>query len=313
MSALAVAKAEAIIGLLMVLNSLLPVVVVLRSSRLRELLMYQLVASMSLSESLAGLMSLVLGLLALLGVSLPSWVCVVSIHLRAALVGSAAVSFPCISLERYITVIHGLRYHDILTDGRRRLLLSASWFFVVAIVCFGVTNQWLAPEAGSELLGEKCQHWRATTLGYRLYASAYSLTIYLVNAGINVRVGLVGLNQARQIRRMEASIGGKRDQKTQLQHRGVYAIAVLSMIYVVFVTPNALYTITQSLGLIEMQTTSKAPGLFRLFVLIADGWCLTLLCPMLRKECLKMIGYRPGRFQFPKQPMRRHHPKPKNV
>ena len=56
------AAAEAIIGCLVALNSLPPAVIVIWSRHLRELSMYQLVASMAVGETLTGVISVVLGL-----------------------------------------------------------------------------------------------------------------------------------------------------------------------------------------------------------------------------------------------------------
>ena len=119
----------------------------------------------------------------------------------------------------------------------------------------------------------------------------YSLILYLVNAGINIRVGIAAFRQARAIRRMESSVHGS-GVGIQFQHRGFFAIAVLSLVYCVFVVPNALYNTLQAFDFTE-QTTPKATGFMRLFGLLADGWCLTLLCPMLRKEGMKMLGCQP--------------------
>ena len=302
--------AEAVIGCLVALNSLPPAVIVLRSRRLRELLMYQLVASVSLGETLVGVLSIVIGSLKLLEIPISSWACAIGIHLRLSVAGSTAITFFCISLERYVTVIHGLRYYDILTDGRRRLLLTASWFFAAIYFFTGLALQWSTPD-GVYLRGDKCEHWRVVTLDFRFFGAVYSLIIHLVNAGINIRIGIAGFRQARRIKSMEASIRGSHI-RVQLQHRGFLAIAVLSLIYIVCVVPNALYNILQALGF-TVQTTATATGFMRLFGMMADGWCLTLLCPMLRKEGMKMLGCRPKRRSVPEQSPVNHQPRRENV
>ena len=297
---------EAIIGVLVLINSLPPAVAVLRCRRLRELLMYQLVASVSLAETLIGAISVIIGFLKLLDVELSSWTCVVGVHFRYSVAGSTAVCFFCISLERYVTVIHGLRYYDILTDGRRRLLLAAPWLSAAIWFCTGVSLQWLSPQ-GVDLRGETCEHWRVVTLGFRFFGAVFSITIYLINAGINIRVGIAGFSQARKISRVQASIAGNHT-RIQLQHRGFVAIAVLSLIYCVFVVPHALYNISQMLGLTE-QTATMATGYMRLFGMMADGWCLTLLCPMLRVECMKMYGCRSKRRHAARPASGNHRPR----
>ena len=283
------AAAEVSIGFLVLANSLPPALAVLRCRQLRELVMYQLVASVSLAETLTGLISVILGSLKLLQVPISNWACVVAVHFRYAVAGSTAICFFCISMERYVTVIHGLRYYDILTDARRRLLVAASWFFTALFFCTSVAMLWSSPQ-GIDLRGETCEHFRAVTLDFRFFGAVFSLILYLVNAGINIRVGIVGFQQARKIKQVQTSIGGN-NIRIQLQQRGFVAIAVLSLIYCLFVVPNALYNVFQMLGL-AVQTSARATGFMRLFGMMADGWCLTLLCPMLRKECMKMFGFR---------------------
>ena len=286
-AAAAAAAAEVTIGGLVALNSLLTAVLVLRRRRLRQLIMYQLVASMSLGETLTGAVSVLLGSLTLLQVPVSSWACVIGIHFRYSMAASTAVGFFCISMERYITVVHGLRYYDILTDGRRRLLLAASWAFAAVFFCTGIALQ-RSQAPNIDLRGEKCTHSKAITTEFKLFGAMFTLATYLANSGINILVGIVSIRQARKIRSMEASIGGSH-QRTRLQQRGLFAIAVLSLMYCVFVFPNAVRIIAQSLGLKVHHRVSEITGFLRLFGMMTDGWCLTLLCPMLREECAKMF------------------------
>ena len=278
---------EAVVGLLVMLNSLLPAVLVLRCRRLRELLMYQLVASVSLGETLTGAVSVLLGCLTLFDVPISSWECAIGIHLRFSLAGSTAVGIFCIGLERYVTVIHGLRYYDILTDARRRLLLAASWVFVGVCFCAGIATH-LSQARDIDVQGDKCLHFDVLMPAFNICVELFTSTLYLANGGINIAVGIVSIKQMRNIRRMEANVGRIR-QLTPFQHSGFIAIAFVSLMYCVFIFPNFVRTIYRSLGLNVQKTTNDIIGFMRLLALIADGWCLTLLCPMLKEELIKML------------------------
>ena len=285
--AVAEAVAEVIIGFLVVLNSMLPALLVIRSRRLRELLMYQLVASMCLGEMMTGAVTIMLGSLSLLKVQFSSWTCVISIYLRSSLLASTTVGIFCISLERYVTVIHGLRYYDILTDSRRRLMLAASWVFAAVFFCIGIATH-LSQAQDIDLRGEKCTHSRASAPVFELFVGMFTLITFLANGGMNIVIGIVGLKQMRKIRCMEASIGKNR-QLTTFQHRGFIAIAFLSVTYCLFVFPNSARVIARSFGWKVLETTNNIVGFLRLLGIITDGWCLMLLCPMLREECIKMF------------------------
>ena len=174
------AAAEAFIGWLVVLNSVLPAVAVLRRRKLHELVMYQLVASMSLGETLTGAVSVVLGTLKMLELPVASWFCVVAIHLRSSVLASTAVCFFCLSLERFITVIHGLRYYDILTDGRRRLLVAASWIFAAVYFAFGLVLRYMQGIGSPEKM---CRHHTSVTFEFRFSGALFCMIAYLVNLG----------------------------------------------------------------------------------------------------------------------------------
>ena len=285
------AVGEVVVGCLLAFNSLPPALTVIWSRRLRGLSMYQLVASVMLAETLTGIISIVLGSMNLLQIPISNWACAVGVHLRHSVGKSTAVTYFCIGLERYVTVIHGLRYYDILTDCRRRLLLAASWFFAVIFFFIGLALQWSTPD-GVDLRGKKCEHWRVITPEFRFFGAVFSLIIFLVNAGMNIRIGMAAFRQAQTIRSMEASVG-RGHIPIQFHHRGFLAIAALSLMHCVLAVPNAVSGATlQGLG-IRLQTTNIVTGLMRVFGMIADGWCFILFCPMLREEGMKLLGCRP--------------------
>ena len=275
------AAAEAIIGWLVVLNSLLPVVAVLRRRKLRELVMYQLVASMSLGETMTGIISIVLGTLQTLEVTLPSWICVVAVHFRSSVAASTVVCFLCLSLERYITVVHGLRYYDILTDGRRRMMVAASWMFAAVYFAYG---QVLRFTQGIGPWESMCSHWKAVTFEFRFSGALFCTIAYLVNLGMNVFVGFIGIRQGRRIRKQQVGATRKGCCQSLLQHKGYMAIAILSLMCCIFIFPNTLMNMLQSLGVTRMELVHKVTTALRLISMITDGWCLALLFPKLRNE-----------------------------
>ncbi|KAF0302824.1 hypothetical protein FJT64_025107 [Amphibalanus amphitrite] len=225
------AAAEAVIGWLVVLNSALPAAAVLRRRRLRQLLMYQLVASMSVGETVAGAVSVVLGTGQALAVPLSAWFCASAVHLRSAVAASTAVCFLCLSLERYITVVHGLRF----------------------------------------------------------YGAIFCLLAYIVNLAINVVVGVIGIEQGKRIHRQQTGVNGK-FRHSLLQHKGYMAIAILSLMCCIFVFPNILMNLLQSLEIIDRTFVHKVTAALRLLSMVTDGWCLALLCPKLRKEYIAIFG-----------------------
>ncbi|XP_037073322.1 alpha-2B adrenergic receptor-like [Pollicipes pollicipes] len=133
------AAAEAIIGFIVFTSSAVPVVAILRRRQLREACMYQLLASMAAAEMTVGAISTLLGSLRLLHALPPGWVCLVLVFSRASIATSTVVSFLMLSLERYVTVVHGMRYFDIVTDRRQLLLVAASWLTAALLSVFGMT------------------------------------------------------------------------------------------------------------------------------------------------------------------------------
>ncbi|XP_043189818.1 uncharacterized protein LOC122363976 [Amphibalanus amphitrite] len=248
--------------------------------------MYQLVASMSVGETVAGAVSVVLGTGQALAVPLSAWFCASAVHLRSAVAASTAVCFLCLSLERYITVVHGLRYYDILTEGRQRALLAASWLFAAVYLAFGLAMRWVH---GLGPAREMCMYWTAVTLEFRFYGAIFCLLAYIVNLAINVVVGVIGIEQGKRIHRQQTGVNGK-FRHSLLQHKGYMAIAILSLMCCIFVFPNILMNLLQSLEIIDRTFVHKVTAALRLLSMVTDGWCLALLCPKLRKEYIAIFG-----------------------
>ncbi|XP_037070189.1 D(4) dopamine receptor-like [Pollicipes pollicipes] len=156
------APTEIIIGLVMAANSGVPVVSILRRRQLREATMYRLLASMASAQALVGVISAVLGTLRLLPTPPPDWACASLLFLRSALGTSTVVSLLALSVERYVTVVHGLRYFDIVTNRHRLLLLAASWLVAALFWAFGMA---LRGASGDD--SDMCNHWESIPSAFR--------------------------------------------------------------------------------------------------------------------------------------------------
>ncbi|XP_037071099.1 melanocyte-stimulating hormone receptor-like [Pollicipes pollicipes] len=181
------ATLEVTIGLVVAVNSAVPVVAILRRRQLRESTMYRLLASMASAQALVGVTSALLGTLKLLQMSPPDWACATLLFLRSAVGASTVVALLALSLERYVTVVHGLRYFDIITDRQRRLLLAASWLVAALLWIFGMA---LHRAFGADDDGV-CDHWESIPPTFRITISLFVLTTYLPCLCINVFVAFV--------------------------------------------------------------------------------------------------------------------------
>ncbi|XP_037071100.1 melanocyte-stimulating hormone receptor-like [Pollicipes pollicipes] len=166
------ATLEVTIGLVVAVNSAVPVVAILRRRQLRESTMYRLLASMASAQAL---------------MSPPDWACATLLFLRSAVGASTVVALLALSLERYVTVVHGLRYFDIITDRQRRLLLAASWLVAALLWIFGMA---LHRAFGADD-GGVCDHWESIPPTFRITISLFVLTTYLPCLCINVFVAFV--------------------------------------------------------------------------------------------------------------------------
>ncbi|XP_037080836.1 uncharacterized protein LOC119101589 [Pollicipes pollicipes] len=131
------AATEITAGLVMAANSAVPAVAILLRRQLREAIMYRLLASVAAAQVLMGVITALVGTLRLLPTP-PGWACASLLLLRSALGTSTVVSLLALSVERYVTVVHGLRYFDIVTDRHRLLLLAASWLVAAIFWVFGM-------------------------------------------------------------------------------------------------------------------------------------------------------------------------------
>ena len=102
-------------GLLVASNSALAFLAIISCRRLRARTMFQTIANHAAIETLMGLLMAVAGLPQLLGARVPTTLCSVLFASVPALVLASMVALVCLCLERYVAVIHGLRYFQLMT------------------------------------------------------------------------------------------------------------------------------------------------------------------------------------------------------
>ena len=275
------AVTEAVLGLLVSVSSAVPVMIIAQRRQLRASSMYQLLASMSIGQTLVGALSALLGTLRVLETLPPSWLCVAGVFLRSALGTSTVTCFLALSVERYVTVVHGLRYFSILTDRRRWLLLAAQWLCTALFFLFGVS---LRLSLGVGPAEEMCNHWHSIPAAYRITASTFVVATYTVSMGINVVVGWAGILQGRRIRQQQVSLQKKAKSMKLFRHQGYYVIMVMSLMFLVLIMPNSIVNVIQASGLVRLDTAHQVTTFMRLISMTTDGWVLALLCPKMKVE-----------------------------
>ncbi|KAF0305404.1 Melanocyte-stimulating hormone receptor [Amphibalanus amphitrite] len=275
------AAAEAGLGLVVSVSSLVPVVIIARRRQLRASSMYQVLASMAVAETVVGALSATIGSLKLLDALPPAWLCVVGVFLRSSTATSTVVCFLALSVERYVTVVHGLRYFVLMTDTRRRILLAAQWICTALFFLFGVSLR-LALGVGSS--AQMCDHWFSIPPAYRLTTSAFVMVTYTTSMVINVLIGWAGVRQGRRIQQQADSVLRRANSARLFRHRGYYVLLVMSLMFLVLIVPNVVVNVLQATGLARLDTAHRVTTFMRLFSMITDGWVLALLCPKMKVE-----------------------------
>ncbi|XP_043212317.1 olfactory receptor 10H1-like, partial [Amphibalanus amphitrite] len=116
-----------LVGFFGAISSSVPIIAIMTSPSLRRQPMFRTITNLALCETWFLICGGVLGTVNVIGVKLTPVACAVfQSHNLSIGIGSSA-ALVVVSVERYVSVVHGLRYSALLTPRRLWLLLLAPW------------------------------------------------------------------------------------------------------------------------------------------------------------------------------------------
>ena len=118
------------VGFLGAASSSVPVVAILTSRSLRRQPMFRTISNLALCETWFLFCGGLLGAANVLGVQMTAPLCAAFLCHNLSVGTGGSVAMLVVSVERYVAVVHGLRYQTLLAPLRLRLLLLLPWAFV---------------------------------------------------------------------------------------------------------------------------------------------------------------------------------------
>ena len=212
---------------------------------------------------------------------------------RSGLLLAEASALLCISVERHLAVIHGLRYFTLLTDSRRNLLLAAPWL-VAAISAAATavgTFHYLRGPTG------RCFYLLVVPIGIRLAVNVITIAIYMVIVMLHVKIRRVAVRHSRQIARQRMSVGLSAEGVERMaSYWGIFKAIGLNIAVTV---PLCLLYICESAGLDVPKQLLNLFGAVSLLRGALNGWIFGCWNEEVRGEysCIRTRSQDPDRTE----------------
>ncbi|KAF0309064.1 hypothetical protein FJT64_019767 [Amphibalanus amphitrite] len=258
-----------VVGFTGALFSATPAVAILSSASLRRRPMFQTMASLALNETMFLFGCGVVGMLNVTGNAVlpPFWCAVLQGHNTGQAVGSTAALLS-LTIERYVAILHGIRYNSLLSRWRLRALLAGSWL---------VSITWISILAGgmfSQILHEtgpgpvRCLFLVISPRWVQLLSTGSVFIFCCIIVTLNIIISRVAARHRRAIRQQRSEVG-LATEKNINAYRGVLKVIV---IYMVMQTPANVVFLLEVIGFQQSVAAKNITMLLIIVLFSFDGW-----------------------------------------
>ena len=281
---------EVALCLLVALNSLLPVVAVLRYQHIRRHNMYIFLAGMAASDICVAVSTLVsVGLQHLMTLPPPA-LCVAISYIRLAANTASMLGLLALTGDRSAAVLRPLRHRVHMSAQRARRLAPLCW------LAGGVQSALLALAQSERLPTDgRCDAFSALHPAVLIVSAFTTDVIVLAIIGLNVAVICVALHHRRRLLAGSQRAGKPPPRAARNVHLHSYlAVLKLVLLFLALVVPFQvalhwyLFTPCQHTALVFVVT-----GVMRQVYHIFNGWVFGLWCSELRRAYLHILCRRP--------------------
>ena len=275
-----------IFGFVGALFSATPAVAILTSETLRRKPMFQTLANLSLNETLFLFGCGIAGLLNVTGNSelTPFWCALLQSHNTGQGVGSTAALLG-LTVERYVAILHGLRYNEIMSTWRMRALLAASWVVSFVWICMLAAGMWdyMYSKTGDATV--KCLFLAVSPDWVQLLATGSSFVFCCIIIVLNVAISRVAASHERNIQQQRCVVGIDTESNIRA-YRGVLKVII---IYMVLQTPVSVVFLLEILGFRQTAAAKNITVILLIALFSFDGWLFGYNNSELRKRYIKLF------------------------
>ncbi|KAF0303746.1 putative G-protein coupled receptor 21 [Amphibalanus amphitrite] len=259
-----------VVGLLIALSSLLPCLAIGTSRSLRRRPMFQLLLHLASSGVLFGLLTALSGLLRLLHVPLPVPLCQTLLAGQTAVGLASMAALAAVSVERYVAVEHGLRYFELMTPARLRLLHGAVPAVSALSLLVHATDR--APGALRPPDGVQCYYLDFWSDQLEQIHLGFGVTLVTFIMVLNLLVGARGIEQDRRIRRQRGGMLVAHQRPGSAgDHKALYAVLRLSVFSIALQMPHFCISTLHFVTGKEMLAARRLAGAIRLLMFLLNG------------------------------------------
>ncbi|XP_043191302.1 olfactory receptor 473-like [Amphibalanus amphitrite] len=271
-----------LIGYLGAASSSVPILAIVTSRRLRGQPMFRTITNLALCEAWFLLWGGVLGTVNMAGAQMEPHLCAAFLCHNLSVGTGGSVAMLVVSVERYVAVVHGLRYSALLTPRRLWLLLLAPW--AVAGAMWLLTGAALLATLGPAPL--RCRFLEVMPSRLKL---AFSGTIFALCAAIvavNLVISRVALRHQADIRQQRRQVG-RESREDVSAYWGVLRVTV---VYILFQTPANVVLLLELLWKQQPPALIAVASVLVLIAFAMDGWFFGYYNAKLRRRYALLFG-----------------------
>lgn len=283
---------EMVLCVMVVLNSALPVIALLRYQNIRRHNMYIFLAGMATSDICVGVTTLASTVLNRVSAPLPPVVCVALAYCRLAASSASMLGLLALTADRCVAVLHPLRHRVHMSARRARRLAPLCWAagaLQALILAAVLTRPSSMPKRGV------CDVFSALQPMAMVVTAFSTDLIVLLIVSLNVAVICTALHHRRRLLADRQHPAKARRRTTRSVHLHSYAAVLkLVLLFLVLVLPFQValhvYLFVPGHGAALWFVIT---GLMRQCYHVFNGWVFGVWCAQLRRVYLHLLCCRP--------------------
>lgn len=196
-----------------------------------------LIGNLSVADSIVGLVTLPVYALFYLyysNVGCNKYLCLFKFSSVACSMSASMINLVAIGFDRYVAILHPLKYKTWLTTKRIRIFVIVMWIYLIPVS--GLPYVWNNYDSV-----QKCDYFRIFPKPYTIYASFVSIFICLiVSLFLYIRIYIVARKQQKQIRKDSVHFCDSTRKQMEKDMKSAKVMALILFLFYVFWVPFAL-------------------------------------------------------------------------
>lgn len=263
--------------------SALPLVAIVTCSEMNRKPFYKLLANFAALEFVTLFVNIVIPFATLYLQETSMATCVLFWSPTVSLTYSCNLALFAVAMEKYIAVVHGLRYNTFLTSTALAIIIVTPW--IVAIVGFLTLSALVTSIIEKDLIVNRCDPVHIPKLA-SLTISVMMLVINVISLMANTKVALVARRHARQINQ-QRKIAGQSENVQNL--KGIVGIIEAIFVITFFILPRSILSLVDYFIVSIPSVVHQVSILMLVLSFVINGWIFGLYNTALKNQLKKLL------------------------